>query len=94
MNTKQNEIIKKLAQLGDVALVKADGSRHILNEEGKIPLQTHKDAVLYNFERMDSEMLSLILDDNQTFQNFDKKTFLKKLDDVFDVFLTRGNVLL
>lgn len=77
--------------MGDVVYVKEDGSRIILNEEAKIPLKTNADAVFYFLERMDSNMLNLILDENLPYQDFDKKMFVKKLSYAFDEFLSRGN---
>ena len=47
--------------MGDVVFIRRDGSRLIINEEGNIPLQTQLDAVLYFLERLDSNMLELIL---------------------------------
>ena len=60
--------------MGDVVYVKEDGNRIILNEEGKIPLKTNADAVFYFLERMDCNMLNLILDKNLPYQDYDKKT--------------------
>ena len=77
--------------MGDVVYVKEDGSRIILNEEGKIPLKTNSDAVFYFLERMDSNMLNLILDKNLPYQDYEKKMFVKKLSYAFDEFLSRGN---
>ncbi len=91
MTPDQQNIMKQLNQMGDVVYVKEDGSRIILNEEGKIPLKTNADAVFYFLERMDSNMLNLILDKNLPYQDYDKKLFVKKLSYAFDEFLSRGN---
>lgn len=77
--------------MGDVVYVKEDGSRIILNEEGKVPLKTNADAVFYFLERMDSNMLNLILDEKLPYQDYEKKMFVKKLSYAFDEFLSRGN---
>jgi hypothetical protein len=91
MTPKQKDILKQLAQMGYVVYVKEDGSRIILNEKGKIPLKTNADAVFYFLERMDSNMLNLILDKNILYQDYEKKLFVKKLSYAFDEFLSRGN---
>jgi hypothetical protein len=94
MNKEQEHILKQLAQMGDVVYVQQDGSRIGLNEEGKVPLQTQAEAVLYFFQRLDIDMLKLVLDDAHTYQDFDKKVFLKKLDYAFDDLLQAGNTYL
>lgn len=75
MTPEKKDILKRLAQMGDVVYVKEDGSRIALNEKGKIPLQTQAEAVLYFFQRLDIDMLKLLLDDANTYQNFEKKNF-------------------
>jgi hypothetical protein len=94
MNAKQNELIKQLAQMGDVIYINQDGSRIILNEEGRESLNTQAETVLYFFQRLDIDMLNLLLDDANTYQDFEKKVFLKKLDYVFDDLLQVGNTYL
>lgn len=94
MNLDQKKILNKLSQMGDVVYVKEDGSRIILNEEGKVPLQTNADAVFYFLERLDSAMLKLVLDDAHTYQDYEKKVFVKKLSYAFDELLSRGNTYL
>ena len=94
MTPEQEDILQQLARMGDVVYVKQDGSRIVLNEMGSIPLQTQADAVLYFFQRMDISMLMLVLDDAHTYQDFEKKVFLKKLDYAFDDLLQAGNTYL
>lgn len=94
MTPEQQDIMQQLAQMGEVVFVKKDGSRIVLNEKGKIPLQTNADAVFYFLERLDSNMLNLILDENLTYQDYDKKVFVKKLSYAFDELLSRGNTYL
>jgi hypothetical protein len=94
MTQEQKDILKQLAQMGDVVYVKQNGSRIGLNEEGKVPLQTQAEAVLYFFQRLDIDMLKLLLDDANTYQNFEKKEFLNKLDLAFDHLLLAGNTYL
>lgn len=80
--------------MGDVVYVQQDGSRIVLNEKGSIPLESQADAVLYFFQRMDISMLKLVLDDAHTYQDFEKKVFLKKLDYTFTTLLDTGNTYL
>lgn len=94
MNKKQEELLKQLAQMGDVILVQKDGIRLNLDDDGKIPLKTHLDATLYFIQRFDVDMLKLILEDDFIYQDYDKKTFLKKLSFVFDEFQEKGNAFL
>jgi hypothetical protein len=94
MTPDQQNILKLLAQMGEVVYVKKDGSRVLLNEEGKVPLQTNADAVFYFLERLDSNMLNLILDKNLPYQDYEKKVFVKKLSYAFDELLSRGNTYL
>lgn len=94
MTPEQEDILQQLARMGDVVYVKQDGSRIVLNEMGSIPLQTQADAVLYFFQRMDISMLKMVLDDAHTYQDFEKKVFLKKLDYAFDDLLQAGNTYL
>ena len=94
MNASQKELLKQLAQMGDVILVQDGGKRIKLNEEAEIALQTQLDAVLYFIQRLDVGMLRLILEDCNTYQNYDKKTFVKKLSYVFDEFTSKGNSFL
>jgi hypothetical protein len=94
MTPEQKDIMQQLAQMGDVVYVQQDGSRIVLNEKGSIPLESQADAVLYFFQRMDISMLMLVLDDAHTYQDYEKKVFLKKLDYAFDELLSRGNTYL
>lgn len=93
MNTEQKEFIKQLAEMGEVVLI-TNGNRVHLNENGTAPLKTQADAVLYFTQRFDIDMLKLILEDYFTYQDYDKKTFLKKLSYVFDIFQDEGNTYL
>lgn len=94
MNTKQKELIKQLAQMGEVIYINQDGSRIILNEEGRESLNTQAETVLYFFQRLDIDMIKMLIDDANTYQDFEKKLFLKKLDYVFDDLLQAGNTYL
>ena len=52
MNTEQKELIKQLAEMGEVVLI-TNGNRVHLNENGTVALQTQVDAVLYFLQRLD-----------------------------------------
>ena len=65
-----------------------------LNDDAEISLATQLDAVLYFMQRLDTDMLKLILEGYFTYQDYDKKTFLRKLSYVFDEFHDKGNTYL
>lgn len=94
MDAKKKELLKQLAELGDVILVQKDSKRIKLNDDAEISLASQLDAVLYFMQRMDEDMLKLILEDCYTYQDLDKRTFLKKLTNVFDAFEEEGNTFL
>ena len=94
MNSEKKILLKQLAQMGDVILVQDDGRRIKLNDDAEISLATQLDAVLYFMQRLDSDMLKLILEDYFTYQDYDKKTFLRKISYVFDEFHDKGNTYL
>jgi hypothetical protein len=94
MDIEKKELLKQLTELGDVILVQDDGRRIKLNDDAEISLVTQLDAVLYFMQRLDGGMLKLILEDYFTYQDYDKKTFLRKLSYVFDEFLDKGNTYL
>lgn len=93
MNAEQKKLLQQLAQMGEVVLI-SDKNRIHLDENAKIPLQTQADAVLYFFQRLDIDMVSSILEDNRTYQNFQKPIFVYKLGNVFDEFIQSGNTYL
>ena len=93
MNTEQKELLKQLAQIGEVVLI-TDGNRLHLNDNGTVALQTQVDAVLYFLQRLDIEMVSSVLEDNRTYQNFTKPIFIKKLEDALDEFIEAGDTYL
>jgi hypothetical protein len=94
MDSKKKELLKQLAQIGDVILVQEDGKRIKLNDDAEISLASQLDAVLYFMQRMDEDMLNLILEDCYTYQDYDKRTFLKKLSNAFDEFQRKGDTYL
>jgi hypothetical protein len=94
MTPEQNKLLQQLAQMGDVVHVQEDGSRIVLNEKCKVALETQADAVIYFFQRMDISMLKMVLDDTHTYQDFEKKEFLKKLDYAFTALHEAGNTYL
>ena len=93
MNSEKKELLKQLAQMGDVVLI-SDRNRIHLDENAKIPLQTQLDAILYFLQRLDIDMLNMILEDDRKYQNFDKPLFIYKLRDAFNKFIEKGNTYL
>ena len=57
-------------------------------------LNTQVDAVIYFFQRLDIEMVSDILEDNRTYQDFEKTLFVYKLGNAFDEFIKAGDTFL
>jgi hypothetical protein len=47
MTPEQQKIIQQLAQMGEVVYVKKDGSRIVLNEEGKVSLKTQARCIVF-----------------------------------------------
>jgi len=93
MNTEQKELLKQLAQMGEVVLI-TNGNRVHLDDKGTVTLKTQADAVLYFLQRLDIDMVSSVLEDNRTYQNFAKSLFIKKLDDALDEFIAAGDTYL
>lgn len=93
MNTEQKELLKQLAQMGEVVLI-TNRNRVHLDDKGTVALKTQADAVLYFLQRLDIDMVSSVLEDNRTYQNFAKSLFIKKLEDVLDEFIAAGDTYL
>jgi hypothetical protein len=93
MNAEQKELIKQLAKMGEVVLI-TNGNRVHLNENGTVSLKTQIDSVLYFLQRLDIDMVSSVLEDNCTYQNFAKPLFIKKLEDAIDEFMEAGDTYL
>lgn len=93
MDAKKKELLKQLASIGEVVFV-SNGNRIDLNIEGKITLKTQVDAVLYFLQRLDIDMVSRVLEENRTYQNFAKPLFIKKLDAALDEFIEAGDTYL
>jgi hypothetical protein len=93
MEAKKETFFKQLTQVGmDVFLT--NENRVGLNDDSKISLNTQEDAVLYFLQCIDINMVALILDDNRTYQNFEKPLFIKKLDIALDEFIVAGDTYL
>lgn len=93
MDAEKRELLKELAKMGDVILI-TNRNRINLNDTGEIALKTQEDAVLYFLQRLDIDMVSGVLDDNRTYQNFAKPLFIKKLDVALDEFIEAGDTYL
>lgn len=57
-------------------------------------LKTQADAVIYFLKRLDIEMVSDILDDNRTYQDFEKCIFIHKLGNALNEFIAAGDTFL
>ena len=57
-------------------------------------LNTQTDAVIYFFQRLDIDMVSDILEDNRTYQDFEKSLFIHKLGNAFNEFIKAGDTFL
>ena len=93
MTAEQKELIKQLAQIGDVVLI-SDNKRINLDENGNISITTQAEAILYFLQRLDISMISCILEDIYTYQNFEKSLFVKKLSVALDEFIDAGDTYL
>lgn len=91
MPISKKQLLKQLANLGDITLVKPHNIRLRLNDNAEVALKTHFDAVLYFMQGMDTKMLNLILDNKYTYQDLSKKVFLERLDLIFDIFKDDGS---
>lgn len=58
------------------------------------PLNSQPDAVIHFLQKMDVEMVNDILDDNKTYQDFEKPIFIHKLGDAIDKFIEGGDTFL
>lgn len=57
-------------------------------------LKTQVDAILYFLQRLDIDMVNDILDNNRTYQDFEKPLFIHKLGNALDKFLAAGDTFL
>lgn len=65
-----------------------------LSKMGHIALKNQADAVLYFLQCLDIAMISNVLDDKKTYQNFEKPLFIKKLGSALDEFIEAGDTYL
>ncbi|OAB30564.1 hypothetical protein SAMN05444395_11143 [Flavobacterium fryxellicola] len=93
MDPDKLKILKELALMGDVTYV-THNKKYLITVEEPRQLNTQADAILYFLQNLDIDMLNSILEDNRTYQNFDKKKFISKLDDAMDEFLKYGDTFL
>jgi len=93
MDSEKKKLLEQLAQMGEVVLI-TNGNRVHLNENGTVALKTQVDALLYFLQRLDIDMVSSVLEDNRTYQNFVKHLFIKKLEDALDEFIEAGDTYL
>ena len=76
MDSEKKKLLEQLAQIGEVVLI-TNGNRVHLNENGTVALKTQVDALLYFLQHLDIAMVSSVLEDKRTYQNFGKPLFIK-----------------
>ena len=86
MDPEKQKLLCQLSEMGDVVLI-TNGNRFNLNENGTIALKTQVEAILYFLQRLDIDMVSSVLEDTRTYQDFAKPLFIKKLDNALDKFI-------
>lgn len=57
-------------------------------------IKTQVEAVRYFFQKLDSDMINLILNENNTYQDFPKSVFIEKLKLVFEKFIQSEDTFL
>ncbi|MDZ4668372.1 MAG: hypothetical protein SGJ00_10865 [bacterium] len=57
-------------------------------------LKTQADAVLCFLQSLDIDMVSAVLEENRTYQDFEKHVFIQKLDYTLDEFIHAGDTYL
>lgn len=57
-------------------------------------INTQADAIVIFIQRLDIEMIELILDENRTYQNYKKAIFIQKLASAFNDFILAGDKFL
>ena len=60
----------------------------------EIDLKTQAGAVIYFLQKIDIEMINEILDDNRTYQDFEKYIFIHKLGNALNEFIAAGDTFL
>jgi hypothetical protein len=56
-----------------------------------LKLTTQRDAIKYFIEKMDIEMIDMILSNENTYQDLPKETFIQKLSSAFNEFKKHGD---
>ena len=93
MDPEKQKLLCQLSEMGDVVLI-TNGNRFNLNENGTIALKTQVEAILYFLQRLDIDMVSSVLEDTRTYQDFAKPLFIQKLDNALDKFIEAGDTYL
>ena len=93
MDPEKQKLLCQLSEMGDVVLI-TNGNRFNLNENGTIELKTQVEAMLYFLQSLDIDMVSSVLEDTRTYQDFAKPLFIKKLDNALDKFIEAGDTYL
>lgn len=66
----------------------------LIENEGNKSLSDQSSAVIFYIQKMDIEMLDLILSNDCTYQDLHKSVFIRKLGYAFDEFMEAGNTYL
>jgi hypothetical protein len=93
MEAEKMNLLKQLAQLGDVRYF-TNNKKYIITAKEPRQLKTQSDAILYFLQNLDIDMVNSILEDNRTYQDFPKKKFIDQLNDAMDEFLKSGDTFL
>ena len=92
MEAHKKPLLKQLAQMGKAVFTTNGNS--VTKKDDMISLNTQADAVLYFLQCLDINMVDLLLEENRTYQNFEKPLFIKKLDIALDEFIEAGDTFL
>jgi hypothetical protein len=57
-------------------------------------IKTQADAVIHFFQHLDIEMIDAILEENRTYQDFEKVVFIQKLGEALNEFIQDGDTYL
>jgi hypothetical protein len=93
MDAEKQKTLEELSEKKDLVLI-PDGEAFNTNYSTSIDAKTQADAVLYFLQCLDIAMISNVLDDKKTYQNFEKPLFIKKLGSALDEFIEAGDTYL
>ncbi len=65
-----------------------------MNTQSKYNFKNQSEAVIHFLQRLDIEMVDAVLEDNRTYQDFEKPVFIHKLTIALDEFVETGDSFL